>query len=172
MMIELHPRTCACHGGSWMSFVGQSGSPCSRDGQLPDGAVLVPLEQWRAMGKPHNVEEFDVALSQLSQAVVQRQFERYEIKIPVRICRYEADRPALPQEDTATHNLSRGGARVGSRLPVQKGDVLWFEESAGAFRTRAQVREVSAGEDQQRRLHLRFLDGLAPDDLLSPRRAR
>jgi hypothetical protein len=153
-----------------MSFVGQSGSPCSRDGQLPDGAVLVPLEQWRAMGKPHNVEEFDVALSQLSQAVVQRQFERYEITIPVRISRYEADHPVQPQEDTATHNLSRGGARVTCSLSCNKGDVLWFEESAGIFRTRAQVRDISSGDDHQQRLHLRFLDALAPDDLLTHRR--
>jgi hypothetical protein len=153
-----------------MSFVGQSGSPCSRDGRLPQGAVLVPLEQWRAMGKPHNVEEFDVALAQLSQSVIQRQFERYEIVIPVRLARYESEGPALPPEETATHNLSRGGVCVSSRLPVHKGDVLWFEEAAGAFRTRAQVREVSSDEQQERRLHLRFLDGLAPEDLLTSRR--
>src|SRR5688572_11980653 len=58
MMVELHPRNCACHGGSWMSLSGQSGASCSLDGSLPRGALVVPLDQWRAMGKPHNVEEF------------------------------------------------------------------------------------------------------------------
>src|SRR5215213_6722478 len=100
MMVELHPKTCLCHGGSWMSFVGQSGSPCARDGHLPDGAVLLPLEQWRAMGKPHDVEEFDVALASLSHAVVPRRHERYHVAVPIRLSRLEADRPADPFEET------------------------------------------------------------------------
>jgi hypothetical protein len=168
MMVELHPKTCLCRGGSWMSFVGQSGSPCARDGRLPEGAVLVPLEQWRAMGKPHDVEEFDSALSNLSHAVVPRQFERYPVAVRIRLRRFESDRPADPFEDTSTENLSRGGARVCSRLEVHKGDILWFEESAGAFRTRAQIQDVSAGQDHERRLHLHFLDGLAPEAMLPP----
>ena len=167
MMIELHPKSCNCHGGSWMSFVGQSGSPCSRDGRLPTGAVLVPLDQWRAMGKPHDVEEFDLALESLSTTTVTRQFERFPLSLAVRLWRLEDDHPAGPAEDTATENVSRGGARVPSALPVKKGDIVWFEQVSGRFRCRAQIREVSGGDQAERRLHLRFLDGLAPEDLLA-----
>ena len=166
MMIELHSKTCVCHGGSWMSFVGQSGSPCAKDGRLPTGAVLVPLEQWRAMGKPHDVEEFDLALLSLQGTVVQRQFERFDVTVPVRLWRLEDDHPAGPYENTATENLSQGGARVRSQLPLAKGDLVWFEQAAGDFRTRAQIREVSAGDHAERRLHLRFLDGSTPEHLL------
>jgi len=171
MMVELHPKSCSCHGGSWMSFVGHSGSPCAREGHLPEGAVLVPLEQWRAMGKPHDVEEFDLALLQLSHAVVPRRFERYPVEMAIRLSRANDDQPVDPWEMTRTENLSRGGARVCSRLDLAKGDVVWFEDVAGGFRTRAQIREISAGEQQERRLHLHFLDGLAPDALL-PRISR
>ena len=166
MMIELHPKSCACHGGSWMSFVGQSGSPCSPDGRLPTGAVLVPVEQWRAMGKPHDVEEFDLALVSLSKTVVTREHERFDLALPVRLWRDEAARHAA-HEETATENVSRGGARVVSTLPFEKGDVVWFEHVTGHFRCRAQVRGVSAADGSQRRLHLRFIDTLAPDEIFA-----
>ena len=167
MMIELHPKSCACHGGSWMSFVGQSGSPCAPDGRLPTGAVLVPVDQWRAMGKPHDVEEFDLALESISKTVVTRKHERFELAVPVRLWRGDSDQPHEPHEDTATDNLSRGGARVPSRLPFEKGDVIWFEHVTGHFRCRAQVRDVTADGESHRRLHLRFIDTLAPDEIFS-----
>jgi hypothetical protein len=166
MMIELHSKTCLCHGGSWMSFVGQSGSPCAKDGRLPVGAVLVPLDQWRAMGKPHDLEEFDLALASLQGTVVQRQFERFEVRESVRLWRLEEDHPAGPYENTCTENLSQGGARVLSQLPLSKGDFIWFEQADGDFRTRAQIREITSGHHAERRLHLRFLDGFTPEQLL------
>lgn len=167
MMIELHPKSCACHGGSWMTFVGQSGSPCSDNGRLPEGAVLVPVEQWRAMGKPHDVEEFDLALLSLSKTVVARQHERFDVAVPVRLWRADTGAPADAHEDTATENVSRGGARVLSRLRIEQGEVVWFEHVTGHFRCRAQVRGVSAEDGTQRRLHLRFIDTLAPDEMLA-----
>lgn len=167
MMIELHPKSCGCHGGSWMSFVGQSGSPCSDDGRLPMGAVLVPVEQWRAMGKPHDVEEFDLALVSLSKSAITRKHERFDLTVPVRLWRGDSPEPPESREDTATDNLSRGGARVVSRLPCEEGDVVWFEHVTGHFRCRAQVRAVTAEGPSERRLHLRFLDTLAPDEIFA-----
>src|SRR5688572_2935122 len=106
MMVELHPRTCACRGGSWMSLGGQSGSPCSDDGRPPVGAILVPLEQWRAMGKPHNVEEFQEFLNRVSRSGDRREYERYELVIGVRLFRLDA--PVAPSSEvTSTENLSR-----------------------------------------------------------------
>jgi hypothetical protein len=167
MMVELHPKSCICHGGSWMSPVGQSGSPCTRGGLSPDGSLVVTMDQWRAMGKPHDVEEFEDALAHLSHAVVPRRFERHEVAIAVRL-RLGGDE-GVPAVDgpIATDNLSRGGARVRSRLAVRKGDVLWFEEATGAFGTRAEIKDVTAAaDDGVPRLHLSFLDGLAPAFLL------
>jgi hypothetical protein len=166
MMVELHTRKCTCHGGSWMSVAGQSGSPCSKTGTLPSGSVVVPLEQWRAMGKPHNVEEFNDFLSRLTVSGDRREHERLEAIVDIRLSRLDREEEAAVSEDTATENLSRGGARVLSRMGVTKGEVVLFEEELSAFRTRAQIQDVTPIGDQRHRLHLRFLDGQAPDTLL------
>jgi hypothetical protein len=166
MMVELHSRKCVCHGGSWMSIAGQSGSPCSKTGALPSGAVVVPLEQWRAMGKPHNVEEFHDFLSRLTRSGDRREYERFDAAVGVRISRLGHADSAGASEETATENLSRGGARVLSHLGLTKGEVVLFEDVRSAFRTRAQIQDVTGIGDRSHRLHLRFLDDLAPDQLL------
>jgi hypothetical protein len=173
MMVELHPRRCACHGGSWISLAGQSGAPCSIDGTLPRGALVVPLEQWRAMGKPHNVEEFYAFLSSLSAkptGAERRAHQRFPVVVGIRLSRAgrlnEGDWPGEESDHAATENVSRGGALVRSRLSAAKGDVLLFEEARSSFRTRARVQDVS-GDASDRRYHLRFLDASAPEGLLS-----
>jgi hypothetical protein len=84
----------------------------------------------------------------------------------VRLSRLDMPRPSPGiGEETSTDNLSRGGARVKSRLALAKGEVLLFEDARGAFRTRAQIQEVT-GNAHDQRLHLRFLDGFAPDGLI------
>jgi hypothetical protein len=172
MMVELHPRSCSCHGGSWMSLSGQSGAPCSGDGRLPVGALVVPLEQWRAMGKPHNVEEFHDFLARVSAkptAGERRAYERFPIAVGVRLSRVQGVRDSDYVSDdfdhASTENLSRGGARVRSRMAAAKGDVLLFEESRSSFRTRARVEDVS-GAEPEHCFHLRFLDATAPESLL------
>jgi hypothetical protein len=147
-----------------MSLSGQSGAPCSTNGQLPSGSVIVPLDQWRAMGKPHNVEEFELFLSRIAHSgkPERRQHPRLDLVLGVHLSRPSSDRV----EDAATENLSRSGAMVRSTLDAGKGDIVLFEESSGTFRTRAQVRDVS-GTGADRRLHLHFLDANAPDELLT-----
>jgi hypothetical protein len=172
MMVELHPRKCHCHGGSWMSLSGQSGAPCSEDGRLPRGAVVVPLEQWRAMGKPHNVEEFYDFLDGLAPRSTtggeRRAYPRFPVIVDIRLSRTaQGQDPSFVREteNAATENVSRGGALVRSHLTADKGDVLFFEESRSSFRTRARVQEVS-GDGADRHFHLRFLDASAPEGLL------
>jgi hypothetical protein len=72
----------------------------------------------------------------------------------------------LQEELTVADNLSRGGAHVMTSLEFAKNDVIQLEESGGGFATRAEVRGVKRGRDGIIRLHLRFLDGQAPDRLL------
>jgi hypothetical protein len=148
-----------------MSLAGQTGSPCTRDGKVPQGAVLVPMEQWRAMGKPHNVEEFQDFLKRMERSGDRREHERFDVVVGIRLS--HVDRP--PSKDwselTSTENLSRGGARVRSQLRARKGDVLMLEESRSQWKTRAQIQDVS-GSEADRRLHLRFLDASYPDNLL------
>lgn len=60
-------------------------------------------------------------------------------------------------------NLGLGGARVKTLQPFVLGEVLEIEEAAGAFRTRATVRNVSLGSDNVWRLNLMFVDTPAPD---------
>jgi len=120
------------------------------------------------MGKPHNVEEFHAFLSRLTTRPAERRVhERYAASLGIRLSRIDPNRLAAELiEETATENLSRGGARVRSRIGGVKGDVVVFEEVTSAFRTRAQIQEIT-GADRDRYLHLRFLDASAPDTLLA-----
>lgn len=74
---------------------------------------------------------------------------------------------AAEEEQTVAENLSKGGARVMTMLKVSKGEIVSVEEMRGDFRTRAEIRNVYVGKDNIPRLNLRFLDGEAPDRLVS-----
>ena len=71
------------------------------------------------------------------------------------------------QEQTVAENLSKGGARVLTSLPVSKGDIILVEEVDGPFRTRAEIRNIYIGKDKVPRLNLKFLDTEAPDRLIA-----
>jgi len=72
LMIELHAPSCGCRGGSWIAGPGRHGQAACPDGQdgLPNGALMLPLSQWRAMGRPKNTEDYARTLARLSAAVV------------------------------------------------------------------------------------------------------
>jgi hypothetical protein len=73
----------------------------------------------------------------------------------------------LQEELTVADNVAPGGARVMTSLPFQVGDVLLLREaSRGGFETRAEVRGVTRVQPTVDRLHLRFVDGRAPQRLL------
>jgi hypothetical protein len=122
------------------------------------------MEQWRAMGKPHNVEEFQDFLKRMEKSGDRREHERFDVVVGIRLSRLDVPAAHDFSELTSTENLSRGGARVRSQMHARKGDVLLFEEARSQWRTRAQIQDVTGG-DSERRLHLRFLDSSAPENL-------
>ena len=71
------------------------------------------------------------------------------------------------EETTVADNLGAGGARVKTTQPFAQGEIVEVEEPGGSFRTRAAVRNAYVGPDAIGRLNLMFLDGQAPDRLLS-----
>ena len=73
---------------------------------------------------------------------------------------------SVQAEQTVTENLGRGGVRVLTSLPVEKGEIILVEDAAGRFSLRAEIRNVFIGKDGVPRLNLRFIDGQAPDDLI------
>jgi hypothetical protein len=95
-----------------------------------------------------------------------RQHMRHELPYNLKLSRQ--DHGAGPQqEQTVAENLSKGGARVLTSLPVVKGEIVIVEEVGGPFRTRAEIRNIYIGKDKIPRLNLKFLDDEAPDRLIA-----
>lgn len=165
MRVELHGRTCSCRGGSWVVFGDASGSPCSAG--RAGGAVVLPIGEWRVLGKPADLEAYQEARAR-NEAGERREFQRFEARIEVRIGRLATWKTPNPQvEETFTDVIARGGALVRSRMAVERGEVLTFE--TGGHKTRAEVTYVSAptgGGDPMLRLGLRFLDAPLPVELI------
>jgi len=72
----------------------------------------------------------------------------------------------LQEELTVADNVSKGGARVMTTLGFAVGDVIILQEAGGGFATRAEVRAITRTQPSIDRLHLRFIDRLAPERLL------
>ena len=75
----------------------------------------------------------------------------------------------LQEELTVADNVSKGGAHVMTTLDFLVGDIVLMQEAGGGFATRAEIRAVAKGPDGIGRLHMKFLDRVAPDRLLSLR---
>ena len=75
----------------------------------------------------------------------------------------------LQEELTVADNVSKGGAHVMTTLDFGVGDIVLMQEAGGGFATRAEVRALGKGPDGIGRLHMKFLDRLAPDRLLLQR---
>jgi CheY-like chemotaxis protein len=105
-------------------------------------------------------------LKQLSVVLPdRRQSPRFEIALKVRLS-WTHPSAGPREEQTVTANLSKGGALVPSSMPVAKGDMIFFEEADGRFKTRASIQRITIGADNIPRLSLHFLDAEAPDRLL------
>ena len=72
----------------------------------------------------------------------------------------------LQEELTVADNVSKGGAHVMTTLDFFVGDIVLMQEAGGGFATRAEIRALGKGPDGIGRLHIKFLDRLAPDRLL------
>jgi hypothetical protein len=88
---------------------------------------------------------------------------RVEVFVNLRLVRRNG---SVQTEQTVTENLGRGGVRVMTSLPVEKGEILLVEDAGGSFSLRAEIRNVFVGKDGIPRLNLRFIDGQAPDSLI------
>jgi hypothetical protein len=166
--IELHDRECSCRGGAWVLLETTQRSPCAATNRSAERLVL-GLTEWRQLGKPGSLEAFQETQSR-TEGGDRRQFQRFEVTLPVRIARIATWRdPSVQAEDTLAEVIAAGGALVRSRMAVDKGEMIRFAV-AGGYETRAEVMYVSvgagAGMDGQQRLGLRFLDAPLPVELI------
>jgi hypothetical protein len=163
--VELHGRDCSCRGGAWVLLESTQQSPCSQDAVAAERLVL-SLAEWRQLGKPASLEVFKAA-QERADSGDRRQFQRFEVTVPVRIERIATWRnPSALVEETTTEVIAAGGALVRSRMAVDKGELIRFR--LGTYETRAEVMYASAsstGDDVQR-LGLKFLDAPLPDSLI------
>lgn len=81
--------------------------------------------------------------------------KRVDVFVNLRLVR---ENGSVQTEQTVTENLSRGGARVMTSLPVNKGEIVLVEDPHGAFSLRAEAINAFVGKDGIPRLNLRFLD--------------
>jgi hypothetical protein len=95
-----------------------------------------------------------------------REFQRLDLFVNFTLQQTDEWGMVLQEELTVADNVSKGGAHVMTTLDFAVGDIILLQEAGGGFATRAEIRGVSTGADGIGRLHLKFLDRLAPDRLL------
>ena len=166
--IELHGRSCQCGGGAWMLLASTQTSPCPGSAGESLESVVLGIDEWRQLGKPGSLEAFQEAQGR-AEAGERRQFQRFEVKMQVRLGRIPTWRdPSDQVEDTVTDVIAEGGALVRSRMAVEKGEMIRF--LVADYETRAEVMYVSAGTgagmDGIQRLGLKFLDAPLPQSLI------
>ncbi len=93
-----------------------------------------------------------------------RRHERLPLFVNLRIRRRGA--PSALEEQTVTENVSRGGARVFTTLPVSPGDTVAVSDLADQAAADALVCHVYTGPDHVKRLNLHFPDPAAFERLL------
>jgi hypothetical protein len=99
--------------------------------------------------------------------VERRKFQRLLARLSLRLEAEHAPGGIAMEEKTIAEDVSLRGAQVkASTLPVLKGAILRVEEIGGDFKTRAEVRNITIGQDGHPRLHLLFLDAAAPERML------
>jgi PilZ domain len=95
-----------------------------------------------------------------------RRYPRFSLFMNFTIQQVDEWGAVLQEELTVADSLGKGGADVMTTLHLAKGDVVLLQETGGGFATRAEVREITRGDDGVGRLHLRFVDRLVPDRML------
>jgi hypothetical protein len=85
-----------------------------------------------------------------------RQHERLQLFVNLRLRRLGT--AGVLEEQTVTENVSRGGARVFTTLPILDGETITVADLADKVAVDALVCHVYAGPDRVTRLNLQFLD--------------
>jgi PilZ domain len=93
-----------------------------------------------------------------------RRFDRMQLFVNLKLQR---SGPVTMEEQTVTENLSPGGARVFTTLPIARGETLVVCDLDDKVRTEAAVRNVYIGPDGVTRLNLQFPDSAAFERLLA-----
>jgi hypothetical protein len=99
-----------------------------------------------------------------AQRAERRQCERLQIFVNLRLRRIAAS--GTLEEQTVSENVSRGGARVYTTLPVSAGEALTVTDLEDRVATEAVVRHVYVGPDRVTRLNLQFPDIAGFDRLI------
>ena len=90
-------------------------------------------------------------------AAERRRDERLPLFVDLRLFRRAGGRTV--EEQTVTENVSRGGARVFTTLPVARGEALLVSDLTSRVSVEAVVRNVFVGSDRVTRLNLQFRTG-------------
>jgi hypothetical protein len=93
-----------------------------------------------------------------------RRHERLQLFVNLKLKRMDSRGPM--EEQTVTENLSRGGARVFTTLPVVRGEALTVTDLDDKVAAEAVVRNVYVGPDRVTRLNLQFPDARGFERLL------
>jgi hypothetical protein len=93
-----------------------------------------------------------------------RKHERLQLFVNLRVKR--ARDSGVMEEQTVTENVSRGGARVFTTLPVVRGESLTVTDLDDRVASEAVVRNVYVGPDRVTRLNLQFPDARSFERLL------
>jgi hypothetical protein len=96
-----------------------------------------------------------------------RKLKRQEAFVNLRLRWVDPQGRTLQEEQTVTENVSRGGVRVRTSLPVAKGERVEVEDFHGTFRAMAEIANLFIGRDGVPRLNLRFGAAGVPDQLLT-----
>jgi hypothetical protein len=98
-----------------------------------------------------------------------RQHPRFTLFVNFTLQQVDEFGAVLKEELTVADSLGRGGAQFMTTLDFTTGDEVIVQEAGGGFATRAQIRAVTRGADGVGRLHVKFLDRVAPDRILQQR---
>lgn len=93
-----------------------------------------------------------------------RRHERLQLFVNLKLKRNGPSGPM--EEQTVTENVSRGGARVYTTLPVARGESLTVTDLEETASAEAVARNVFVGSDRVTRLNLQFPDARAFERLL------
>jgi hypothetical protein len=126
----------------------------------PKGFETKPGGRYRLPTDPRAASAADSAAPPSER----RRHERLQLFVNLRVKR--TGESGVMEEQTVTENVSRGGARVYTTLPVRKGESLAVTDLDSTVVADGVVRNVFVGSDRITRLNLQFPDTRAFEKLL------
>jgi hypothetical protein len=118
----------------------------------PRGFEARPGGRYRLPTDPRSTE----ATASEAPRSERRKHDRLQLFVDLRIRRAGAG--GVMEEQTVTENVSHGGARVYTTLPVKRGETLSVSDLEATVSCEAVVRNVYVGADRVTRLNLHFPD--------------